>query len=414
MLITVITLLASIGLTTYLRLKSYTLDAIPLAIAMGTGSSLILFLTAYFNTYILGPLERLEQKLIPNLVHLYREDKILALGRLLLFLFPILSLMCITLLLIPTIDQKNLLFVIWMIVFGAAIDLLRYSWHRSTSYLTPLFLVKAMEKDAQRAAKEGNDEALWGCIDGVSEVCIKAIDRNKLALSCQAIQTLPPIMKTYYEASKSIARPTLNSSVKEQPGTDEISYTMFYLLQHLELINDRALKRRLEIICRQLVVILGKIIVYSAKFDLSLTSFPTHFLTKFGLKAQQHHFEEVGLLTTSTLVEISKTIINEIDVTYLELQDTFLSIITGLDALAKGTFKKYKDTHIASLIEPLQQVQKLFQSEKMAKHADTPVILGEINKVLQEWDTLEKMMKSLPVIPELSEDTSLPPMPPPG
>jgi hypothetical protein len=410
MLVTLITVLLAAALATYTQLQHLQIDGAPLAILIGTGGALILFLTVLFNTYALGVLERLEQKLIPNLMLLYRQDSALAISRLLLFIFPVISFLWVALILIPEVPHKTWFFLVWLVCFGIAIDLLRDSWHRLTNFLSPSFLVKTLEKDAKRAVKQGKDDDFLDGIDALSEVSLRAMDKSKIALSNQALQAFPPVLETYYEVTKSIVSPLSDDAKKS--GPDEVSYTMFYLLSHLELINDRALKYRLEIICRNLIRALGKIIIYSAKFDVSLVSFPTHFLSKFGLKSQQHHFDEVAILTTSTLVEIAKTIINEIDITYMELQDAFRAIINGLDALAKAAFKKNKDTSISVLIEPFQQLQALFQTEKMANHPDTPVILNEINRVLQEWDTLDRMMKSLPVIPDLPDDALIPPMPP--
>lgn len=134
-----------------------------------------------------------------------------------------------------------------------------------------------------------------------------------------------------------------------------------------------------------------------------MVPFPTHFLTKFGLKALQHHFSEVTVLTTSTLQEIARTILTEIDITYSELQEPFQAIINGLDAIAKATFKKDKSTSIKVLVQPFVDLKALFQTEKMSKHPDTPVILSEIERVIEEFTVLEQVMRSIPPIPELGE-----------
>jgi len=412
MLITILSIIiaaAFIGYTDYVPTQ---IDSLPLAVLIGLGGTLMFFVTSLFYILALAPLERLEQKLIPNLVNLFRRDKILGITRLLLFLFPIISFLFVVLMFVPSVPQKFWFFLVWVILFGLAIDLFRDSWKRMMNYLNPSFLVKILEKDAISAIVNGEDERLWNSIDGISEIGLRSIDNSKIALCTQAIQTFPPILKVFFDASKSISRMNQDEALKKQTGTDEASYTVFYVLQHLELINDRALKYRFESILRNMVMSLGKIIVYSAKFDLSMVSFPTHFLSKFGLKAQQHHFDEVADLTTSTLLEVAKTIITEIDITYMELQEAFRSIINGLDALAKATFQKNKNTSIAVLIEPFQQLRALFLMPKMANHPDTPVILAEIDRVLAEYDTLDKVMRAIPPIPDLAEDIGIPPLPP--
>jgi hypothetical protein len=210
-------------------------------------------------------------------------------------------------------------------------------------------------------------------------------------------------MDVFFASSKSVARINVDKKIEKISGRDEASYTIFYLLQRLELINDRALEYRLETVCRQMIMTLGKIIVSCAKFDLSTVSFPTHFLAKFGLKALQHHFGEVGVLTTSTLLEIAKTILRDVDVTYSELQEPFQSIINGLDAIAKATFKKEKNTSIQVLTQPFEDLKSLFQLDKMVNHPDTPVIRHEIDRVLEEFTVLGQVMRAIPPIPNLEE-----------
>lgn len=212
-------------------------------------------------------------------------------------------------------------------------------------------------------------------------------------------------MHSFYASSKSISRANVDVEVEKQTGQDEASYTLFYLLQRLELINDKALRNRLETICREMIMALGKIIVYGAELDLSLVSFPTHFLVKFGLKAQQHHFNEVAELTTSTLTEISKSIVNNVNLTYAELVDSFHSIINGLVSLAKGEFQQNKFANIKVLTQPLVDLKELMNNPKIANHRDAPAIRLEIDRALSEFQMLEQVMRALPPIPEMMESS---------
>lgn len=411
MLVTLVSLILAIILFFYTENYPIELHEGLLAAIITMGGVFILFLTAFFNIMILSPLERLEQKLVPNLMEIFKKNIGLRLSRLLLFIFPVASIF-IAILIPSSLPHKFWLFLLWIILFGFAIDLFRLSWIGVANFLNPYYLVKKLEKEAQAAIRNGQDELLWDSIDGISEICLRSIEKSRIALSSQALQTFPSIYKLFFISSKSISRINLDTKVEKETGRDEASFTVYFLLQRLELITDRALNHRLETVIREVVTILSKIIIYASNFDLSMVAFPTHFLTKFGLKAQQHHFEEVAVLTTSTLIEIAKTILTEIDVTYAELQEPFKAIITGLDALAKGTFKKHKDTSISVLIEPFLQIKALLQSEKMAGHPDTPVILQELNRVLDEWETLDKVMRGIPPIPNLSDEMPTPPLPP--
>jgi hypothetical protein len=131
-----------------------------------------------------------------------------------------------------------------------------------------------------------------------------------------------------------------------------------------------------------------------------MVSFPTHFLTKFGLKAQQHHFDEVAVLTTSTLIEIAKTITHDMDLKYTELEDPFRSIINGLDALAKGTFKKDKHTDIKTLIQPFRDIKEFIKTDQMLQHPDEPMIEQELDRVIEEFHVLEQVLQGIPPMPQ--------------
>lgn len=370
---------------------------------MLTGGTLIFLGTIFLNTLILNPLNQLEQKLIPNLMNLLRHNFPLRLGRFLLFLFPLLSFVCVAILLAVDVPYQKWLFLGWIVTFGLSLDVLRDSWLRLVNFLNPTYLVEHFSQEAKIAIQNDKDQTLWQSLDGLSEICLRSVEKSKLALSAQTLQTFPPIIHAFFASSKSIAHFNADQTVEKETGRDEASYTIFYLLQRLELINDKALHNRLETICRQMIMTMGKLIVYGAQYDLSMVSFPTHFLTKFGLKAQQHHFDEVAVLTTSTLLEISKTIIQDIDLTYADLQDPFRAIINGLAAIARNTFKKDKQTNIKVLTQPLIDLKAFFETEKMAKHRDTPVIIQEINGVLEEFQVLEQMMHSIPTISDLTE-----------
>lgn len=401
MLITLISLIIAIFMG-YLTPVAIDFDAHDLWVIMLVGGTTTLLATFFFLFMVLIPLEHLEQKLIPNLMELIRRDKALSLGRLYLFVFVIISYIGVALISrIKNVTYQDGVFLGWLVLFGISLDVLRDSWRRIAHFLTPAHTVSLISDEAITAIKNDQDPLLWSSLDSLAEMGVSAVEKSKLALGTKVLQAFPPIIQAFLASSKSISHTYHDRTNVQGTGRDEASYTIFYLIQRLEVINDRALRDRLETMCRQLIMSLGKIIVHCAKYDLSMVGFPTHFLTKFGLKAQQHHFDEVAVLTTSTLLEIARTILTEIDVKYAELQEPFQAIINGLAAIAKGTFRKRKDTSIKVLVQPLLDLKAMFQTEKMINQRDTPVIGAEIDKVIEEFAVLEQVMQALPPIPEM-------------
>lgn len=394
MLITACALLVSLFMLFFVPVP-IEFSSMNLVILFLVGGTSIFFSSVFLNLYVLTPLGYLEQRLIPSLMNLVHRDFPLRLGRLYLFVFILISYLCAALITrIEDTGHYNF-FLVWLVFFGAALDILRDCWSRYVNYLDPIFITQKIVDRAENAIRDDKRSELLKELDSLAEIATRSVESSKLALSSQTLQAFPPLVKIYFDSTKSISHATSGLQ-----GNDSSNYIVFFLLQRLELINDKALRDRQEVICRQMVVSLGKIIVYCAKFDLSLVAFPTHFLTKFGLKAQQHYFGEVTMLTTSTLSEIGKAILTEIDLAYLELKDAFQAIINGLAAIARETFKKHKDADLRVLIQPLADLKELFKSEKLVNHKDSLPIIHQIDNVLEEFSILEQVMQTLPATQE--------------
>jgi hypothetical protein len=140
------------------------------------------------------------------------------------------------------------------------------------------------------------------------------------------------------------------------------------------------------------------------------------FLGKLAKRAQDEGLEETALKASCILSEVAKAIMNDVDIKYLEIKDSYLSIINGLEVLAKGTFKRDKSTNISFLMQPFKDLKELFQSEKARDHQDTPVIMQNIDRVLGEFEALQLVMSTIPPIPQISEEdippSAEPPVPP--
>lgn len=396
MLITLFALLIALGIIFEPSLLPLNIDTSFLAIAMVIAGTAFLIVMPLLYTLILIPLQKLEQKLMPRLVELFRRDKPLRISHFLLFLFPFLSYFLAAFLVLDTPQYKGIILAVWLVAFGGAIDLLRDSLKRITNFLNPFHLVDSFTHEAKSAIQNDQDDLLWASIDDLSEVALGAVDKNKIALSNKALQSFPHIFQIFFDSTKSISRINRDEAVEKETGLDEVSYTLFYFLQRLELIYDKALERKLEMICRQIIVTLGKIIITSAKLDLSMVTFPTHILGRLALKALDQGFNEVGSLATSTLLEISKTIVKEVDLTYAELEEPFFSIIANLNSIAQAIFKKDKTMNIKILTQPFLDLKALFSIEKMAQLRDTPAVIRNLDSVLAEYATLEQVMRTLP------------------
>ena len=400
-MLTVISFLSALALLVYSPAPLLASNSLFLASLALLGGLIVLVVSPLISSLLMSPLQRLEQELVPNLMEIFRKDKPLRFSYFYLYLFSFISILISLALVLMSPSFQLPLLAFWLVAFGGALDLMHYYIRRATQFLDPFHLVDIFTQNTKKAIQNGKDANFLNSLESLSEVALRTIEQSKLALTTQVLDAFPPILNNFFSSLKNIGHINVDKTLEKETGRDEASYTVFYLLQRLSNINQRALKYHLETVCSRIIMILGKIIVYSAKFDLSMVTFPAHVLGQFALKALQHHMNEVGTLGTSTLLEVTRTIIAEVDLTYAELQEPFNTIANNLQVITQEIFKNDKTINLKILTQPLRDFKALFQSEKMAQHRDTPAIIQNVDGILSEFDALEQVMRAIPPIPTL-------------
>jgi hypothetical protein len=346
------------------------------------------------------PLQKAEVSLTSHVVDTFNKDISLHITYIGMILFLFLSiLMAIDYTVLKSLPNSQLI-ILWIILLGVAVDLKIGAVRRITKYLNPFEVVNMFANRADASIRNSNDLELCNWIDSLTETAIKAIDRKSTSLTIHSMNKLGEVIKKYLEAEKSLSHK--EETEKEQVGvSDPISFMLFFIFQRLEMINQRAIHERLEPICSDLMSLLGKIAVYATQFDVTLAGFPIHYMGKFAKQAQQHRLQEVAERASLTLVEVGKSILDDKNLQYLEIKDPFLSIISHMDNIAKETFRKNKETNIKLLVQPFRDLKTFFSVENVATHRDTPQILQSIDRVIEEFVTLETVMMSMPPISQL-------------
>lgn len=377
-------------------------SAAPLFISTGC---LFLLISVLMNIYIFFPLQSAESMLTPRVIELFRRDiQIIAITGGLLFFSLISFIYALDLPLFHGINPQ-LLYGVWIVLLGLSFDLFFLYFRRILGYFNPYKVVRQFTQEAQKSTLAEKDEELCQWVDALTEVATKTINRSASALCQEAIGEMQIIVQHYMDTVKTIGHttttkdePNQNNEIALGRDADQVSYILFYVLQRLEFINQEALTKHLEPICSSIITTLSKIAVYAAKFDLSLVSYPVHFMGRAALKAEENDLTEIPVKTILALLEVSKTILREVDFTYLDLKDPFLSIVSNLEDVTKAMFKKDKEMNIKILVQPFIDLKELFKEEKVAAHQDTPVILNNINRVLGEYEALDTIMKTMPPI----------------
>jgi hypothetical protein len=289
------------------------------------------------------------------------------------------------------------------VLLGISIDALLHFLRRIMSYVNPFSVVKIFENQAMNDIRNNHELDLCDSIDALSEMAIKGVERHSTSICQVALGEEQEIMKQFLLASKSIAHVSQDAQLKQAGIVDKVSFTLFYLFQRLDIVFDKALKNKLEPICSYIVTLLGKIAIDAAKYDVSLASAPLRFIGKCGKRAQDQGYEETGITASCVLLEVARAMISEIDLTYYEIKDPFLSIINGLEVMSKDTFKRDKTTNVTLLMQPFKDLRTMFESDRVKNHQDTPVILQNINRVLGEYEALQVVLTTIPPIPPVED-----------
>lgn len=361
-------------------------------------SALFVSIQTAITLFAWGPLQKNEQNLTPRIVKTFKNDRNLKATNLFLLFFLFFTYILIIDALVIDLFSDQSLVVIWTLFLGISVDFLNHHLKRVMLFLDPFQVIELFSGHAQECVRGSKEAELCDWIDAISETSVKALTKNSTSLSIHAIEHLRDIAKNYLEVAKGI-------TYKEQDaikfgGSDHVSYILFYLFQRMEMIFEEALKVRQEPVCSKVITILGKICIDGAKYDITVAGYPLHFLGKFALKAQQEGLQETGNRATLTLLELSKTIIKDVDLQYVEIKEFFLSILTNMHEIAKNIFRSDKTINVQILTQPFYQFKELFQTEKMAKHQDTDVIIRNITMVIEEFGALEQVLLMMPRPPQ--------------
>lgn len=363
---------------------------------------LILHLLGYMFSW--QPMQRVEQNIAPRVLEMFHRDKHVSLMSWWLVFFALATFVLLSDSIVPAISHHPLFFPVWIVLLGISIDAVLSFFKRILNYQNPFAVIQMFRQQANKDIRNNKDLALCDSIDALAEIAIKGVEQHSTAVCQTALAEEQQIIKQFLSASKSIAHVTQDAETKSAGIRDTVSYTLFYLYQRLDIVFDKALKNKLETTCSYILTLLGKIAIDAAKYDVSLASAPLRFIGKCAKRAQDQGFEESVITATCVLLEVARTIIREIDLTYYEIKDPFLSIINGLEVLSKEAFKRDKTINVSLLMQPFKDLRAMFESEKVKNHQDTPVILQNIDRVLGEYEALLIVMNTIPPIPPI-EDT---------
>lgn len=359
-------------------------------------SFFLLFVYVLMHVFSWGPIQKVQQNLTPRIFDILKKDRKIHLGGAFLAIIALFSLYLAVDGGLARMLGERVFTALFFILLGISIDTVHHLLVRISNYINPFFVAKECTEEAVKAIVNGNDMELTHWIEAVSEVGINSASRSLPSLCNQAITDLQLIARGYLKASKSIAH-TVEKKSEDEKG-DPVSFTLFFIFQRFEIIFTKALEAKLEPVVSTLITSLGKIIIDSAKYDMSMATYPIHYLGTIASKAQKGGMEEIAEKAIVTYIEVTKVILRDIDLTYLSVQEPFFTLIGKIEELTKEMFRRNKEINIAILIAPFKQLRSLFEAEKLINHQDSALIINDLSRVINEYEQLQIVLRTIPPI----------------
>ncbi|MBS4167716.1 hypothetical protein [Parachlamydia sp. AcF125] len=373
-----------------------------------TGAVALIFLLIFFLLLSMAwtPLGRAEENFTWRILELYQKDtsNFLVTGWVVFFLIASLA-GVLNLTWLHQITSEYTV-AIWVLLFGMTVDACLFKVKKIYSYLTPSGVIQMFANQAKKSIQDEKELELCHWIEALSEVAFKSLESFSTSICHDSIYEMQRTIRFFLESSKSISHHSQDSQSLEMGIKDKVGYTLFYVFQRLELIHEKAIQSKLEMTSEQILSALGKITLDGAKYDLSIVSYPVHYLGKLALRSQQAGMEDIGNKASLILLEVTKSIVAQLDLSYQELQEPFLVIINNLEKIAKEIFRQNKAVNLKLVAQPFKDLKEfLGKNPKTAHHQDTPVLIGALDRIIDEFNTLEVVLKTMPPISEFTQSS---------
>lgn len=371
--------------------------------------SLVLLFISLVKPLLLWPtIVRTQYKIMACAQELYLKDKLIPLSLLYLFVFCLYSLY-ITLDGPSSSNTAALLMVYsWIIGFGIGFDLLRAAMKRLLQYSQVSFLMQKIATEVEVAVKQKEESKAMQWLEVSIESAARATMDGRINLASNALASLEGVIESYV---KEVARAQVTGPFVQESNTptftDKVSYLAIFVCERLQWVFETALQKDMQPIADAIISQLGKLSVFFAKHNTNVASLPLSFLMKCGEIAQKQQETEVVTRALLTLSETAKSLISHAKERNESIRDLILTALMTLEQLVKTMFKQSKDINPVLLMQPFAEIGQFIGQDNMRTFPDREEILGEIRRVLNEFQALQIVTKNMEsMAPAVGEDTT--------
>ena len=294
----------------------------------------------------------------------------------------------------------HLLLGVWLFFIGVSIDFVRAFFAQVLVYFSPMEFVDLVVERAKQAVWAGDDKDLSQWVDALGEMALRAVDRRSPSFASYCVDGVSLSVQRFFE----VHRRALQAATAEGDIHHRSNYLLYYAIERLEMVFGVALRGRLDTVCNYVENALGKIAVSAAQGDVAKAAPSIRFIGTFALQALQQNVDEVAVKANLLLVEISKLILRDVDATKYSVQEALVPVVDQLEAIAKASFKKDKESDLKVLTHPLRELKTVLSADAYTGREDVAAVIKAIDSVLADFQNLELILHTIPPIPKMATE----------
>lgn len=277
----------------------------------------------------------------------------------------------------------------WISVAGIGVSIISL-WALSNIYWiesNPYHLLSGYEELANTAILEKNEAGVCEWIESVHEVALKSLELGSTPLTVSALGSELRIGRQFLTEAHTL-------------DLQKIGYVMFFLFQRLESLFDLSLQKMQEPICSQINTTFGKLALHAIDTHPSFAGYSVGYAGKLAVRAVKAGLREVGIKTGLMLIELTKSIANEISLDEYDLRESLLGIVKNLEEISKELYRQDKSTPLDIIKEPLLLLKSALAGSKNSDHPTVILAIADADRVLAEFQALEVILNTIPPIPD--------------
>ena len=359
-------------------------------------ASLFMFLSLTAPLFFWNSLSRFQQKMAPRIQDIFWKDILFRSFFCYQIVFFAYSFVLFTFN-FASIGQKFFWMVLWVLLFGFAIDLLRMGIKRLILYSNPLFVLDRMSKQFKNALSKNDEQTAYRWLEAVVELAAKATDKMQVTLAIQALSEIRVFMEIYVREMSRVEFRLEIANSSAPSFLDRMNYLCVFICKRLEWIFFIAQEKTIPPLADEVIKAYGKLCVFLAKKHASLGMIPITFIEKNVTRTKRVLLSEVQERAVITLSETAKSLIRLSCEQKVSLRDLILTCIYAIESIIKAVFREKKETSPALFLQPFAEIGQLLGETETQNLLDREEILSEIRRVFTQFQMLEQVVQNLDV-----------------